>query len=378
VSFLYNPGVLIARARTERGWSQEGLCRGICAVSYLSKIESGKAEASDEILSLLFARLGIEWNGDLEAEAEALAEKAFEALFTADYEELEKLLTSCEKEKYSFTTRGMELELLQRIADGVREPLTRDMEKSMDTRALAIQRIFQGRAEEAVLLLPNACAYYEAGAAAYSRGDFVRAIEFLQTAYKTASNDGSPKMMLLCKLLLAACCSNRRDREGIERHGLAARRLAKALGDSEAMGQLDYNRAATAIECGNYEEAYAYFSNLKHPELMSLHKLAICCEKTGRVAEAFAALDKAEGMESAYPPAGIAREMCAIVRFRLENESYLQSEEYGERLLTLFDCCRRELSAGYAIFHLPWVLEWYKANRQYKKALELMEEFPQN
>ena len=37
-------GTLICRERLRRNWSQEGLCRGICAVSYLSKIEKGRAE----------------------------------------------------------------------------------------------------------------------------------------------------------------------------------------------------------------------------------------------------------------------------------------------------------------------------------------------
>ena len=37
-------GFIIRRERVCRGWSQEGLCRGICAVSYLSKIEKGRAE----------------------------------------------------------------------------------------------------------------------------------------------------------------------------------------------------------------------------------------------------------------------------------------------------------------------------------------------
>ena len=36
---------------------------------------------------------------------------------------------------------------------------------------------------------------------------------------------------------------------------------------------------------------------------------------------------------------------------------------------------RRELPKGYAGFHLPWVEEWYIANRQYKQAYELCKEF---
>ena len=47
---VMSPGQLIRAERLRRGWSQEGLCRGVCAVSYLSKIEQGKAEASEEVL----------------------------------------------------------------------------------------------------------------------------------------------------------------------------------------------------------------------------------------------------------------------------------------------------------------------------------------
>ncbi len=53
---------MIRKTRVEKNWSQEGLCRNICTASYLSKIEQGKAEPSDEIVGLLFERLGIRWN----------------------------------------------------------------------------------------------------------------------------------------------------------------------------------------------------------------------------------------------------------------------------------------------------------------------------
>ena len=52
-------GYLIYRTRIQRNWSQAGLCKGICAVSYLSKIETGKAEPSEEIIQLLMERLDL-------------------------------------------------------------------------------------------------------------------------------------------------------------------------------------------------------------------------------------------------------------------------------------------------------------------------------
>ena len=369
-------GLIIAHARMEKGWSQEGLCKGICAVSYLSKIESGRAEPSDEILSLLFSRLGIDWSREKENEACRLADMACEALFSGCYEELAELMSGFDAGEYAACSARVELELLHRIARKEREPLPAAMEKQMDGRALGLQRILQGRAEEATALLPNAYCCFEAGADAYSKGDYVRAMEHLNTAYFASSEDGAVKLMLLSRLILGGCCANRRDIEGMERHYAVARRIAKATGDSVALEQMDYNSAATAIECGKYEEAYAYFSGIERPELMSLHKLAVCCEKTGRFGEAVSALDRAEKLESEYPPTELAKAMCALVRYRIWNGDYLQRSEYGEMLLSTFERCRTELSAGYALFHLPWVMEWYRANRQYKKALDLMEEFP--
>ena len=34
----------------------------------------------------------------------------------------------------------------------------------------------------------------------------------------------------------------------------------------------------------------------------------------------------------------------------------------------------KELPHGYAMFHRPWMEEWYVANRQYKQAYELQRE----
>ena len=74
----------------------------------------------------------------------------------------------------------------------------------------------------------------------------------------------------------------------------------------------------------------------------------------------------------------LAREMLALVRCRLEREDCLHDPGYGERLLACFRRIRRELPVGYARFHRPWVLEWYKANRQYREAVRLFEDFPDN
>ena len=60
-------GLLIRQARLGRDWSQAGLCRGICAPSYLSKIEQGKAAPSPEVTELLLRRLGLVWTPEPES-----------------------------------------------------------------------------------------------------------------------------------------------------------------------------------------------------------------------------------------------------------------------------------------------------------------------
>ena len=76
-------GALIRRERIRRHYSQSGLCRGICAVSYLSKIELGQTEASKEIIKLLFERLGLSYETDevFLKQAKAKKDLLYEALY---------------------------------------------------------------------------------------------------------------------------------------------------------------------------------------------------------------------------------------------------------------------------------------------------------
>lgn len=162
----------------------------------------------------------------------------------------------------------------------------------------------------------------------------------------------------------------------MERHYQVGKRLAEDLQDQKAMQAIGYNTASAWIETGRYEEAYAWFSEQEQPTLLSLHKLAICCEKTGRREEALCALNRAKDMGVSEPEHSLVLQLLRLVRYRLEHPDYLSRDEYGLLLSDSFARIRNELPSGFAIFHLPWMLEWYKATRQYKKACELLEEFP--
>lgn len=378
---------LIYRERLRRNWSQEGLCKGICTVSYLSKIENGKAEPSGEILRLLLERLELRTDPALEAEAARLRDEAYELLFTGQQAQFKQLMAARPDETCRATAAGLDFLLMPPFAEMGGEPLDAGLESGMNARQLALQRILQNRYDEAIALLPNAFCYCWAGQHAYYNGDVTAALQYLQTAYDLAARDGAPHLMLDCKAYMGNCYSIIRDFARMQEHYAVAKRLAQVLGNHTMLHTIGYNTASTQLDIGQYDEAYAYLSQLENPGVMELHKLAISCEKTGRPAEALDALDRAdaaiiaalkeEGVPNAYdaarPKAG--QQMCNLVRYRLEHPDYLSDAAYGEMLLACFDMCRRELPSGFAHFHLPWVTEWYAATRQYKRAFELLSEF---
>lgn len=372
---MHYPGMLIYQERIRRNWSQQGLCKGICTVSYLSKIENGKTIPSQDILELLLARLELHTDAALEAEAESLAETAYEYLLTDNGPAFLKCMKLNPEELYRATRRGLDFLLLRQFT-GLWQPLPRELEACMDHRQLALQRILQDRSEEAIALLPHAYCYYWAGMEHYRTGNYAAALERLQTCYDLAAQLGAAHLMMYSRITMGNCYCNQAHMAPMERHYQAARRLALALGDNRLIESIDYNTASVQLEKGQHEKAYAYFSGVENPGIMHLHKLAICCEKLGKREEALQALKKAEGMEMTETPHELGKMMLDIVAYRLQHPDYLKEEAYGEMLLSCFRRCREELPIGYAAFHLPWVQEWYTAARQYKKALELLSDFP--
>ncbi|HLQ71316.1 MAG TPA: helix-turn-helix domain-containing protein [Bacillota bacterium] len=95
-------GPYIKLNRIKQEMTQHDLAEGIVSLSYLSKIENGKAEASPNVMSLLCTRLGIELNNEVD-NMNAINEKCqawYELLYEVNdkdeiirkYKELEALL----------------------------------------------------------------------------------------------------------------------------------------------------------------------------------------------------------------------------------------------------------------------------------------------
>lgn len=371
-------GAVIRGERLRRDWSQEGLCRGICTVSYLSKIEQGKAEGSPDVIRLLLERLDVSWHEDgetLEA-GKKWVERCYEAVLSGDPEFHHTLAPEFDAlaPRLASSPYGLDVAVLRGFVHPEQPMEDTGLEEYLDRRQLALCRVQQERYQEALDLYPCAYTWLRAGMDRYVRGDsYTAAVECLSQAYQRASEQGYVRLMLLAKLYMGNCYCNQLHLEQMEEQYRVARRLAQALEDESILRSIAYNQASGYLECGQYQNAYAYFSTVDDPTVMDLHKLALCCEKLGLTGQALEALDQADGMDWDWK---LGRQMCHLVRYRLEYPDYLRHTEYGAQLLQVFQDCQTQLPIGYAAFHLPWVLEWYTANRQYRNAYELLRNFP--
>lgn len=325
---------------------------------------------------MLMARMELPWYGS-DSEAKEFIESAYEMLFRYD-RNFSGLIAGANEERLLYSPFGPDWLLLRQFAAEDSHPLEEALEICLDNRQLALQRLLQERYDEAIRLHPSAFFYCAAGEMYYYKGEIAAALEVSQSAYQMAAQEGYPRIMLHCKLIMGNCYSNQNDLAAMERHYSIARRLAEALDDREALVSIAYNTAATQLQSGQYEKALAYFRQLETPNRMDLHKLAVCCEKLGLEQEALDALERAKNTEgSPWMPVGLEDQMLSLVHMRLTDPEYLKNSRYGEALLECFRRCREALSSGYSLFHLPWVLEWYEASRQYKQALLLMKHFPE-
>lgn len=102
-------GSYIKLQRVQQGMTQDELANGIVSMSYLSKIENQRAEASPEVISLLCTRLGIEIDNEKDITIKDKCEEWYGMLFevndkeeiTKRYEELSELLETVNSNNYT-------------------------------------------------------------------------------------------------------------------------------------------------------------------------------------------------------------------------------------------------------------------------------------
>lgn len=225
-------GALIRKERNKRNWSLAGLAKDICAVSYLSKIEQGKADCSKDVLKLLFAKLSIAWHSDpaFLYQAEAFVKVMYECIFAMEEivfsDEEKKLLEEMEYSIYAIDALLFKAWTTWKLPAGIDS-----LEQYMDEKQLCLVYLLEERHADALRVNPCALTAYYAGMDGYNRGDnYERAMQLLQKAYQLAADDGLVHIMFQSAVLLGNLAGNLLDVHTMMQHYTIAERLAEHWG----------------------------------------------------------------------------------------------------------------------------------------------------
>ncbi len=387
-------GYLIRSNRVRQKMSQEQLCKGICAVSYLSKIESGIAEPDEEIIRKLFEALSIVYMQDENTirEYRELLFRYFDAYFhhesTVEMEEkiyrnrkaLENSELAIEYQLFCIYNAGPDdknvAERLLKTIERYREYMSEDaaflyyMAKGMYGK----DRQERDRAYARARQIRDCSLVYEALMYdAFYEGCYQEALNYCRIGYERAMQEGFLLVAQQISFLEGVCYGNLGNLSCMHQAYKRTRELSR--GDRKIAASIDYNTAIAYIEQKHYEEAIPYLlSALKQEEDRTTaffinHKLAMAYEHIGDKTVGSVYLEMADKLSENLEP--VHRDMVAMARLRYE-EDYMESSEY-ERILFSFSQMQKTMGADFVRFYQPYLVEWLKAKRKYKEALRLVE-----
>ncbi len=151
------------------------------------------------------------------------------------------------------------------------------------------------------------------------------------------------------------------------------------------MAIIAYNLATTELQLGLTEDALRHLLEPPWNEAVYFQKLAICYAQIGQKEKAQAALDQMlaapltvllEGTSGETDQIrDIFKQIYQLVHIRLENPNYLKDPEYGGILISCIHSMKSSLPMGFLQFYAAWLEEWYLANRQYRKAHDVLRTF---
>lgn len=390
-------GFLIRQARLDRNISQEGLCKGICAVSYLSKIERGQAEPGEDIVRLLFAALNIDYTQDeaiLRPTEEALR-RFFDCWFHDDQEGLEAAAQQIDAAKDNLVASRLHIAfqlyaLFQSIeAQGedahdilsALSPLTQYMDtESMFLYLLGKAYLTEDRKASLALLgqakviYPCSVSYYEYAARQCQLGYIQEALKTIEEGFHMAVDEGMLKMMSEFCLLEGNCYAILFNRELMLR--AYKRGMALNRGNANIEASTSYNIGATLLELRRYDEALPYLLRTLQPEkgsaqFLPYQKLALCYEGMGHKEEGLPYLRQAEEWAVSLEP--IYQQLIRVVSMRYE-DGFLDSDDYLHTLRYVYDNIQQHTGFGFRQFHGLYLIEVYTHRRKYKEALAISQE----
>ena len=394
-------GFLIRQQRLQRGLSQEALCKGICAVSYLSKIEQGIGNPSPAILQRLLEKLQISYNTNEEQlkQAKAMLDGYFDKYFHSETAEKETTYLKLHQREMENSELHLSWHLFNLFSliqrHGKNAPVCHQevaylarFYDYMETDQLFLYYVGAGLVESddqlemlrlAETIRPISFVRQSMAEVYYSRKNYMDAISAADRAYATAAEEGSLPILLWSSYLLGACYANFNDLSFMLRFYKRAKELSRGY-DASISSLIDYNIGTAYVEHRHYEEAIPYLLASLSPhdlvsdeqKLLASQKLAVCYFETGAVSFGHQYLQQAVNRRTERMPA-IYDTLLYFTQLRYVR-NVRNGEEYEEVLTRLFRESKEQLGEGSYRMLAAYMIDLYVEQRRYKDALALRSE----
>jgi len=412
-------GMLIKKYRIEQNMSQESLCQGICAVSYLSKIEKGSVTCSDEILHQLMDVLGIDLNhnpGKIKMLKEAI-DHFYRSYFLHKQEEIHRWmdLLNEEQELLQHSSLAIDYMLIQGLFGLTRVRFLDEDPQGFKNRIYELLDYVSYMSPSQTHLTHYLIGYYEMihhsdfkkallqfqrsarikqdgiilealASANYNLGNYAESIRLGDLAYKQLMEEGYLERGIEVNFVIAAAYANVKDIDNMLTYYQRLLTLNEQSSNSrEAF--VYYNIGSTYLAVRNYQEAkqhleksYAAYhkeDSVGSDKFYVLQKLALVAYgqqnydlATTYTKELLEIYDRIKH-QRLEPSMKVCLDWLITLCIKKET---LESETSVEILRKLYKQARKDSHHGFQTFYGDYLIEALKAQHKYKEALKITEE----
>lgn len=377
-------GNLLRMERIRQGKGQKEICYGICVTSYLCKIERGQVKPDEQIISKLFANLGIEYCNDpqvLEEGRKLIKQYYYQMNYGLPREAFKELKQLEGYLKYS--ELGLDYRLICGLQGEVVYEIVKSCKECMTEEQLGIfylltpienewKELLEAY-ERAHRILGTSYSLLQVLIPLYQLGQYTEIQRRAKICRELAIEEGNTYTLAHTFFSQAdAYATLDLDELMLEHYERGLRLLQNTnwLGDDD---YIYYNMGAVYLTKKEYTKAMEYLNKMSKEGFLLHHKKALVCIRSGKHKEAKAYL---EGMR-VY----IEREDCSNAHKLMYEEAlmelqeeYLKNPDYLELIDKLKKVLEQEKHFGYIYFYREQITEAYCKQKKYKKALEFQKE----
>lgn len=384
-------GILLRIERLRQKKGQKEVCYGICTVSYLSKIEHGRAHCEPSLLAALYGRLGIAYESDADflRRGERLLRQYYEnMLYNTDNRALWRELCALEG-RLMASSLATDYMLVCCLQDSekvsgllpVLEQLGDCMTPFQNALLCMVQTALEPKPQRRLELcrsiydaLHNTLGMRYLLGEYYTLGEY-NAIHRMERQLTAAAIEEGNVYALAYYFFLNATAYSCMDMDDMMAvyYERACHILKNTVWWKQYRDTIYYNMGATYLNTGKYELAKQYLWQVKEETFLLWHKKARLSILLGdsantelylaKMKEALHAQTFSESYQLMY------EELCMETK-----PDYAASPAYLELLERLFSALRREQTFGFLYQYKDAALRAYTLQRQYKKALQLQNE----